>query len=51
MGAALTAAIAIDASGVDNGTLEVIPGSHAGGILEHMVIDSGWTDMTPALRN
>jgi hypothetical protein len=40
--AALTAAIAIDDSGADNGTLEVIPGSHAGGILEHTTIDSGY---------
>lgn len=40
--AALTAAIAIDASGADNGTLEVIPGSHAGGILEHRSINSGY---------
>jgi len=40
--AALTAAIAIDAADADNGTLEVIPGSHAGGILEHTGIDSGY---------
>jgi len=40
--AALTAAIAIDASDADNGTLEVIPGSHAGGILEHTAIDAGY---------
>jgi hypothetical protein len=40
--AALTAAIAIDDSGVDNGTLEVVPGSHAGGILEHSAIDAGY---------
>ena len=40
--AALTAAIAIDDCGVENGTLEVIPGSHAGGILEHTTIDSGY---------
>ena len=40
--AALTAAIAIDASGEDNGTLEIIPGSHTGGILEHTGIDSGY---------
>jgi ectoine hydroxylase-related dioxygenase (phytanoyl-CoA dioxygenase family) len=40
--AALTAAIAIDASGEHNGTLEVIPRSHAGGILEHTGIDSGY---------
>lgn len=40
--AALTAVIAIDASDADNGTLEVIPGSHAGGILEHTAIDAGY---------
>ena len=40
--AALTAAIAIDDTGVDNGTLEVIPGSHSGGILEHASIDAGY---------
>jgi hypothetical protein len=40
--AALTAALAIDAADADNGTLEVIPGSHAGGILEHTGIDSGY---------
>ena len=40
--AALTAAIAIDDSGVDNGTLEVIPGSHRDGILEHTAIDAGY---------
>ncbi len=40
--AALTAAIAIDDSGVDNGTLEVIPGSHRDGILEHRAIDAGY---------
>jgi L-proline 4-hydroxylase len=40
--AALTAAIAIDDSGVENGTLEVIPGSHTFGILEHSSIDSGY---------
>jgi len=40
--AALTAAIAIDDSGPDDGTLEVIPGSHSGGILEHGMIDSGY---------
>ncbi len=40
--AALTVAIAIDASDADNGTLEVIPGSHAGGILEHTAIESGF---------
>ncbi|GMQ96126.1 MAG: ectoine hydroxylase [Gammaproteobacteria bacterium] len=40
--AALTAAIAIDASDEHNGTLELIPGSHAGGILEHTGIDSGY---------
>lgn len=41
-GAALTAAIAVDDSGVEDGTLEVIPGSHAGGILEHTAIESGY---------
>jgi hypothetical protein len=40
--AALTVAIAIDDAGVDNGTLEVIPGSHTGGILEHTSIDAGY---------
>ena len=40
--AALTAAIAIDPSDADNGTLEVIPRSHAGGILEHTAIDAGY---------
>jgi hypothetical protein len=39
---ALTAAIAIDESGVGNGTLEVIPGSHSGGILEHSSIEDGY---------
>ena len=40
--AALTAAIAIDDSGVEDGTLEVIPGSHTGGILDHTTIESGY---------
>lgn len=40
--AALTAAIAIDDSGVEDGTLEVIPGSHTGGILDHTAIESGY---------
>ena len=40
--AALTAAIAIDDSGVEDGTLEVIPGSHTLGILEHTSIASGY---------
>ena len=40
--AALTAAIAIDAADADNGTLEVIPRSHAGGILEHTAIGAGF---------
>jgi hypothetical protein len=40
--AALTAAIAIDDSGPRDGTLEIIPGSHSGGILEHAMIDSGY---------
>jgi ectoine hydroxylase len=40
--AALTAAIAIDDSGVEDGTLEVIPGSHTGGILDHAAIESGY---------
>jgi len=49
-GAALTAAIAIDASDADNGTLEVIPGSHAGGILEHGAIASGFGISEEILR-
>ena len=40
--AALTAAIAIDDAGVDDGTLEVMPGSHSDGILEHTSIDAGY---------
>jgi len=40
--AALTVAIAIDDSDVDNGTLEVVPGSHRSGILEHTTIDAGY---------
>lgn len=40
--AALTAAIAVDDSRVDNGTLEVVPGSHRGGLLEHTGIDEGY---------
>jgi hypothetical protein len=40
--AALTAAIAVDDSGIENGTLEVIPGSHVGGILEHSTIEDGY---------
>jgi len=40
--AALTAAIAIDDAGVEDGTLEVIPGSHRGGLLEHATIESGY---------
>jgi len=40
--AALTAAIAIDDSGVEDGTLEVVPGSHTGGILDHAAIESGY---------
>ena len=40
--AALTAVIAIDNSGVENGTLEVIPGSHCGGLLEHSALASGY---------
>lgn len=40
--AALTAAIAIDDSSIEDGTLEVIPGSHTGGILEHTTIESGY---------
>jgi ectoine hydroxylase len=40
--AALTAAIAVDDAGVEEGTLEVIPGSHRGGILEHTAIESGY---------
>jgi hypothetical protein len=40
--AALTAAIAIDDSGAEDGTLEVVPGSHTGGILEHTAIESGY---------
>lgn len=39
---ALTVAIAIDDSRLDNGTLEVVPGSHRAGILEHAAIDSGY---------
>ncbi len=39
---ALTAAIAIDDAGVAEGTLEVIPGSHRGGILEHSAIEAGY---------
>ena len=39
---ALTAAIAIDNAGAENGTLEVIPGSHSEGILEHRAIDEGY---------
>lgn len=40
--AALTAVVAIDDSRVDNGTLEVIPGSHREGLLEHTGIDAGY---------
>jgi ectoine hydroxylase len=40
--AALTVAIAVDDSRVENGTLEVIPGSHRGGLLEHTGIDAGY---------
>lgn len=40
--AALTVAIAVDDSRADNGTLEVIPGSHRGGLLEHTGIDAGY---------
>lgn len=40
--AALTAAIAIDNSRVENGTLEVVPGSHRDGLLEHTGIDAGY---------
>jgi ectoine hydroxylase-related dioxygenase (phytanoyl-CoA dioxygenase family) len=40
--AALTAAIAIDDSGLEDGTLEVIPGSHTGGLLDHAAIESGY---------
>jgi len=40
--AALTAAIAIDDAGVEDGTLEVVPGSHTGGILDHTAIESGY---------
>ena len=39
---ALTAAIAIDNAGVENGTLEVIPGSHNEGVLEHTSIEEGY---------
>jgi hypothetical protein len=48
--AALTAAIAIDDAGVENGTLEVIPGSHTGGILEHTSIDAGYGIADECLR-
>ena len=40
--AALTVAIAVDDSRLENGTLEVVPGSHRGGILEHSAIDAGY---------
>lgn len=40
--AALTACIAVDDSRAENGTLEVIPGSHRGGILEHTGIEAGY---------
>ena len=40
--AALTAAIAVDDAGVENGALEVIPGSHQDGLLEHTGIDAGY---------
>jgi hypothetical protein len=40
--AALTAAIAIDDAGVEEGTLEIIPGSHSRGLLEHTAIESGY---------
>jgi ectoine hydroxylase len=39
---ALTAAIAIDDAGVKEGTLEVVPGSHRSGILEHKAIEAGY---------
>ena len=40
--AALTTAIAIDDADARNGTLEVVPGSHRGGLLEHTGIDAGY---------
>ena len=40
--AAVTVAIAVDDSGLDDGTLEVVPGSHRSGILEHTAIEAGY---------
>ena len=35
-------AIAIDRSDADNGTVEVLPGSHADGLVEHTRIGQGY---------
>ncbi|GMQ90425.1 MAG: hypothetical protein BMS9Abin10_0802 [Gammaproteobacteria bacterium] len=38
----LSVAIAIDRADTDNGTVEVLPGSHADGIVEHSAIGNGY---------
>jgi ectoine hydroxylase len=38
----LSVAIAIDRSDTDNGTIQVLPGSHAGGLVEHGQIHRGY---------
>ncbi len=38
----LSVAIAIDRSDTDNGTIQVLPGSHAGGLVEHAQIHRGY---------
>ena len=40
--AAVTVAIAVDDAGLEDGTLEVVPGSHRGGILEHTAVEAGY---------
>ena len=38
----VSVAIAIDRSDTDNGTIQVLPGSHADGLVEHAQIDQGY---------